>query len=279
MGITLWAPQVLAFAGAGILVLVALPIALSETLLFRRWYQSVLLIGSVLLVIGVLLSVAASSLWIVAGIGLIAVIVVIWQAAKTRTRKNLEDEALDFLHGFVAAMGAERGVRETLRYVAQDARFESAYPRMTETVRQIVAEMQAGKLLTDILQAVQETAGASGAVWRQLAILGRVLEESGGRISVDEQRDALEVAWRILYQVREVNESLKQDMASMEMAKWAFTLILPGMNYFLASMIHNYKAVFLESLVGQIVLVFEVIALASILLIFSRLQKLPEVRL
>jgi hypothetical protein len=44
-------------------------------------------------------------------------------------------------------------------------------------------------------------------------------------------------------------------------------------------MIHNYKAVFLESLVGQIVLVFEVIALASIFLIFSRLQKLPEVKL
>jgi hypothetical protein len=51
------------------------------------------------------------------------------------------------------------------------------------------------------------------------------------------------------------------------------------MNLFMARMIHDYRAVFLDTLVGQIVLGFEVAALAAIFLIFSRLQRLPEVKL
>jgi hypothetical protein len=95
---------------------------------------------------------------------------------------------------------------------------------------------------------------------------------------VQEQVDALEVSWEILFDVQAINQTLKQEMGSMEMAKWVFTLVLPGMNVFMFFMVDGYQ-VFFNNLIGKVVLGLEVMAIIGIFVIFSRLQKLPEVRL
>jgi hypothetical protein len=270
----------LATASAGLLVLAALPVILSGALVFRRWYRGMVGVAGGLLIVGALLGTSPQGAWVVAALAVLLAGGLVWQAGRSRAQRTMEDEALEFLHSFVAVMGVEKGLEEALRHVARDPAFSAAHPRMTETVRHLVAEVEGGKRLRRVLTAFRERPDASGPVWRQMTTLAGVLEDGEGRrITVEEQRDALEVAWRVLYRVRNINRALRQDMASMEMAKWVFTIILPGMNLFMARMIHDYRAVFLDTLVGQIVLGFEVAALAAIFLIFSRLQRLPEVKL
>lgn len=274
-----YAPYILASASAGVLLLAALPVVLSDTIAFRRWYRWALGIAGSIVVVSALLGLGRGSAWVVAGMAAILVAAVVWHVAQSRVRRVREDEALEFLHSFVAVMGVEKGLREALPHVARDAAFGAAHPRMTEAVRRIVAEAQAGAPLQKALAGRSMSRDASGAVWRQMATLAAVLDEGQERIAVGQQRDALEVAWRVLYRVRGINRRLRQDMAPMEMAKWLFVVILPGMNLLMARMIHDYKAVFVDSLVGRIVLGFEIAALATIFLVFSRLQNLPEVKL
>lgn len=279
MTIQRWAPYVMASASAGLLLLAALPIALSDRLAFRRWYRWALAAAAGMLVGSALVGLRPDGAWAVGAIAVVLAAALAWQVGTARTRRHIEDEALDFLHSFVAVMGVDKGLQEALRHAARDPAFSAAHPRMTETVRRVVAEMRGGKRLKRALAAPRGGVDASSPVWRQMATLAGVLEDGGGRIAVEEQRDALEVAWRVLFRVRTINRSLRQDMASMEMAKWVFTIILPGLNVFMARMIHNYEVIFLESLVGKVVLGFEAAALAAIFLVFSRLQNLPEVRL
>jgi len=112
-----------------------------------------------------------------------------------------------------------------------------------------------------------------------MATIARIADQSEERASVEEQTDALEVSWEILFDVQAINQTLKQEMGSMEMAKLIFTLVLPGLNVFMFFMVDGYQATFFNTLIGKIVLGLEVMAIMGIFLIFSRLQKLPEVRL
>jgi Flp pilus assembly protein TadB len=278
VGIGYWAPYLLATASAVLLGFSVVPPLISDAALFKRWYQTLLIGGTVLLVGGVVLSVVASSPLILVGIVLIGAAVGAWQTARMRSRGKLAEEALEFLHGLIAVMSAQKGLREALRTIARDPDFYAAYPRMTETVREVVASMQAGTPLSEALTTVAETSGASRPVWQQMATIARIAESGEERASVQEQVDALEVSWEILFDVQAINQTLKQEMGSMEMAKWVFTLVLPGMNVFMFFMVDGYQ-VFFNNLIGKVVLGLEVMAIIGIFVIFSRLQKLPEVRL
>jgi len=279
LGIGYWAPYLLATTSAVLLGFAVVPPLISDAALFKRWYQTLLIGGTVLLVIGVALSVVASSPLILVGLVLIGALVAAWQTARMRSRGKLAEEALEFLHGLIAVMSAQQGLREALRTIARDPDFYAAYPRMTETVREVVASMQAGTPLSEALNTVAETAGASRPVWQQMATIARIAESGEERASVQEQVDALEVSWEILFDVQAINQTLKQEMGSMEMAKWVFTLVLPGMNVFMFFMVDGYQATFFNNLIGKVVLGIEVMAIIGIFVIFSRLQKLPEVRL
>jgi hypothetical protein len=150
---------------------------------------------------------------------------------------------------------------------------------MTETAREIVASMQAGTPLSEALTTVAEEAGESRPVWRQMATIARIAEQGDGRAGIEEQADALEVSWEILFDVQSVNQKLRQEMSSMQMAKFVFTLVLPGLNIFMFFMIDGYQAAFFNSIIGKLVLAIEAFAIVGIYTIFSRLQRLPEVRL
>jgi hypothetical protein len=279
LGIGYWAPYLLGTASAVLLVIATLPPMVSDAALFKRWYQTLLLGGAGLLVFGILFSVVASSPLVLLGLALIVAVGVAWQSAQMRARGHLAEEALEFLHGLISVMSADQGLREALRTVAQDPDFYAAYPRMTETVREVVAGMQAGTALSKALSTVAETAGASRPVWQQMATVARITEQDEERASVQEQADALEVSWEILFDVQAINQTLKQEMGSMEMAKWVFTLVLPALNVFMYFNVDGYHEVFFDTLIGKAVLGIEALAIVGIFVIFSRLQKLPEVRL
>ncbi len=278
LGLGYWAPYYLGTASAILLVIATLPL-FDDTMLFRGWYQKTLILGSLGLGLSLMLAVVVSSPYVLVGVILIVAVFVAWKGAQVRARGKLADEALEYLHGLISVMSADQGLREALRTIAQDPDFRTAYPRMTETTREVVASMQAGEALSEALSTVAEEAGASRPVWRQMATIARITEQGEGRAGVQEQADALEVSWEILFDIQSVNQTLQQEMNSMEMAKWVFTLILPGLNLFMLRMVDGYEAAFFGSLLGKIVLVIEGFAIIGIFTIFSRLQKLPEVRL
>ncbi len=65
----------------------------------------------------------------------------------------------------------------------------------------------------------------------------------------------------------------------MEMAKWLFSLLIPGVNVFMVFAIDGFIEDYVMTLLGQAILSYELLALVAIFAVFSQLQTLPEVRM
>jgi Flp pilus assembly protein TadB len=274
-----WAPHLLAASAAFLAGTASLP-SLSPAIGLRRWYHRLMILAWGVVGLVVLLTVALSSPWLGLGILMTGLVLAIVGAAKRRLEGRMEQEALDYLHGLVGIMSAGEGIVQTLRLAVRDPDFGRVYPRMSAQARQIIGYVDAGRALSNAIVAVVEGIPASARpVWDRIAALARVVEEEGGTLPVEAQRDTLQVLWSVLLEIHNINAELSREMASMEMAKWLFTLIIPGLNIFMAKFVTGYTEQFLGSLVGKVVLGLEALSLIAIFVVFSRLQKLPEVRM
>lgn len=273
-----WPPYILALAGALLALVSAAPLVVPP-LALRRRYQPIVMAAWLFLGLAVGLVVIISSPWLILGLVLVFLIAGVVSVVKQRMESRLEQESLAFLQGLVGLMAAGDGILEALRKAAQNVDFARVYPRMTRHVQEVIGYVNAGKPLSTAANLVADGAAAPARrVWNRVSILARIVEDGQGFLTVEAQRDTMQSLWAILSEVHNINVEMRREMANMEMAKWVFTLIIPGMNVVTARYSGGYLGSFVRSAAGQAVLALEAIALVSIFVIFSRLQKLPEVR-
>lgn len=273
-----WAPYGLAVAAAMLALVSGLPLAFPE-LGLRRYYQRVTVAVWALLGVGVGLVVLVSSPWLALGLGLLLALAGVVVTTVQRLAARADDEALDFLQALAGLMASGANLLQALRRAANDQDFAQLYPRLTEQTRQILGYTAAGKPLSEAAALVAEgIAPGPRRIWERIALLARMVEEQHGALPTEIERDTLQSLWSVLHEVRTINADLKREMGQMELAKWVFSIILPGLNLFMARSIPGYMERFLPSPLGLIVLGIEVAALVVIFVTFSRLARLPKVR-
>lgn len=274
-----WSPYLLAFAGAFLAVVSTLPNVV-PLLGLRKSYQRITVLAWVLIGFVIALTVAYSSPWLTAGSALVVGAIAIMVAGKTRLSGKVEKEALSFLQALIGLMSSGDSLTQALRRAAQDRDFARLYPRLIAQTREIIAYTDTGKRLSQAIRLVAESLLPTVRhIWEQVAVLAELIEEESGALPVEGQRSTLQSMLSILLDVQSINQDMKTEMANMELAKWIFVLIIPGLNIYMAFSIDGYVTNFLGSLIGQVVLAIEVLALVAIFFVFSKLQKMPEVRI
>ena len=279
MNLGFWSPYLLAWAAVFLAVVSALP-NISPLLGLRRWYQRLTVLAWGLLAVVVGLTVAYSSPWVLGGGVLIGGIVALVYASRTRQTRNLEKEALDFAQALVGMMAGGDSLVQALQRAAQDQDIARLYPRLTAQAQEMLGHATTGTPLSSSIRLVAESLPVTVSnLWHALAMLAELIETEGGTLPVEAQRLTVQSMLSIQRDVQTINAELKTEMANMELAKWIFVLIIPGVNVYMAFQIAGYLENFIASLVGKVVLGIEFLALLAIFAIFSRLQKVPEVQL
>jgi len=275
-----FAPYLMAFSAAFLSVVSALP-GFVPGITLRSWYRSVVRPFAWVLMAGaVLLVVVFSSPWLILGAILIGLIALQMFALNRQQVGKMDEEALGFLQMLTGLMAAGQTVEQALRAAVQSNEFTHAFPRMTDQAREIVSLMDAHTPMSKAVETVGDAAAApSRMVWSKIAAVARMIENEVGGIPAEAQRDTLQSVWQVLFEFHTIQQDLKREMTSVEMAKWVFVVIMPGMNIYQAMTVRGYLQNFLLSPIGQATLALEAAAIVSIFVIFSQLQKLPEVKL